>query len=61
MVGDLVVDVELHRRLGITVLSEADVKNRKVLEGPVEWPQERPFNPPGITLDEARYAMEKYG
>ena len=49
---------ELFRSIGMTILTEADVKNRKHI-GSGKWPEDRGFRPRGISLQEARDAMRK--
>ncbi len=52
----LKVDLELHRKAGMTILTAEQVRGRKT-EVFAPWPKGRAFLPKGITLDEARDAM----
>ena len=54
----ITIDVSLHNKLGITVLTSEQVKNRRISESAEEWPEDDPFEPAGVTFEEACAAME---
>lgn len=51
---ELIVDNEIHKWLGFTVLSREDVERRKAVVN-----NDKAFQPKAITLEEARAAMQK--
>ena len=59
MVEKLVVDTKLFEDLGMTILTEQDVKSRRQSLYPTQFPEGYSFAPRGVTLEEARYAMSK--
>jgi hypothetical protein len=50
---------KLFKEIGMTILTEADIKNRTSINGSVKWPEDRGFKPRGISLQEAKDAMLK--
>jgi len=52
------VDILPHIRNGMTILSNMDITMRPK-DIKVEWPQDKLFNPIGISIKEARIAMQK--
>lgn len=56
---ELTIDAELFKSMGMTILTEAEVKNRPHSKGSVKWPEDRGFKPRGTSLQEARDAMLK--
>jgi hypothetical protein len=52
----LIIDSKLHERLGFTILSKEDIEKRRC-KNPLDT--DNGFNPKGITLEEARIAMQK--
>jgi len=61
MNDELVVDVELHRRLGFRILTKDEVDARPRSSVGETWPSRRdpPFDPRGISQKEAASAMQR--
>ena len=56
---ELTVDLSLHRKLGITVLTSKQVKGRHIYEGAEEWSEDELFEPAGVTFEECREAIKR--
>ena len=52
------VDILPHIRNGMTILSNMDIAMRPK-DIKADWPQDKLFNPVGISMKEARTAMQK--
>ena len=60
----LIVDTKIHEEMGMKILNEDEVVNMPHLRVATNWPEDypplfEPFEPEGVTLEEARKAMEK--
>ena len=55
---ELTVDLSLHQRLGMTILTSDEVRKRQKTKAAEEWPENSLFEPKGVTVDDACAAMK---
>jgi hypothetical protein len=59
IMNGVTIDVSLYKKLGITVLTSKQVKERPLIDRKEEWSEDELFEPEGITLEEAHRAMKR--
>lgn len=53
----LLVDISVHEKVGMKILSLSDVVGRRQNKPGETWPSNPAFNPRGVTLEEVDAAM----
>ena len=52
-------NTDIHKKLGFKILAKEDVQNQRTKRPNVDWPKDEPFEPKGVTYEEAKEAMKK--
>jgi len=55
---ELTVDHKIHEAMGMRILTNEDVKGLRSERAHMEWPEDQPFDPKGVTLKEAQKTMK---